>query len=129
MAATGNDVLIGGAGADTLFGGSGSDQFRLSAITDSTDAAMDVIADFTFLRGVELDRIDLRLIDANATLGGDQAFTYRGAAFTGAAGDLRVQSLGGETYAAAGDTNGDAVADFVVTIRSGAAPEALWFLL
>lgn len=125
----GNDILIGGAGGDRLSGGSGSDQFRLIAASESSIAAPDLIADFTFLRGVELDRIDLRLIDANVAQPGDQAFVYRGVGFTGVAGDLRVQADGTGRYAVAGDVNGDAVADFAIVVVTAATPEAAWFLL
>jgi Ca2+-binding RTX toxin-like protein len=125
----GSDILIGGAGGDSLVGGSGNDQFRLGAATDSTLAAPDVIADFTFRRGIEMDRVDLRMIDANTLAAGNQAFAFRGAEFTGSAGDLRVRSAGEGSYIAAGDTNGDGAADFAITIRSEAAPEAAWFFL
>jgi Ca2+-binding RTX toxin-like protein len=124
----GNDILLGGAGGDLLVGGSGNDQFRLGAATDSTLAAPVLIADFTFQLAIETDRVDLRLIDANTSVAGNQAFAYRDD-FTGSAGELRVRSAGDGSYVAAGDTNGDGVADFAITIRSEAAPEAAWFLL
>lgn len=124
----GTDTLVGGTGQDTLTGGAGADQFRLTSPADSTVAAPDLITDFTFVAGA-LDRISLALIDADATLAGNQAFIYRGANFTGAAGDLRVQSQGGGVYVAAGDVNGDSVADVAITIQSATAPVAGWFIL
>lgn len=51
----GIDTLIGGAGADRLTGGSEKDIFQFLARTDSTDAARDVITDFTHL----VDKIGL----------------------------------------------------------------------
>jgi Ca2+-binding RTX toxin-like protein len=78
---SGNDVLNGGAGADVLTGGAGADVFRFSALTDSTVAVggRDTIRDF-----VSGDKIDLHLIDANASLAGDQAFSFIGTnAFSG----------------------------------------------
>ncbi|HVF82662.1 MAG TPA: RTX toxin, partial [Sphingomicrobium sp.] len=71
----------------------------------------DQISDFA--RG---DRIDLRKIDAVAG-GGDNAFTYiGGGAFTKVAGQLHyVNGL------LEGDTNGDGVADFSVTLTGSPA--------
>lgn len=124
----GADTLIGGAGQDTLAGGAGADQFRLATLADSTMAAPDLITDFTFVAG-QLDRISLALIDANALVAGNQAFVYRGANFTGAAGDLRVQAQGGGVFVAAGDVNGDSAADFAITIQSATAAAGGWFIL
>ncbi|MBW6396324.1 hypothetical protein KPL78_00625 [Roseomonas sp. HJA6] len=124
----GADTLVGSTGQDVLTGGVGNDRFRFAATTDSAVANPDVITDFT-PAGSQLDRIELNLIDANTTLAGNQAFVYRGAAFTGAAGDLRVQPAGGGLYTAAGDVNGDGTADFAILIQSAAAPAASWFIL
>jgi serralysin len=116
----GNDRLIGGAGADVMYGGAGSDTFVFAA-GDSMPAAADRIADF--LRGT--DKIDLRAIDANASLSGDQAFSYIGtAAFTGKAGQL--QFVNGVI---SGDINGDRVADFKVSIGGTSSLFAVDFLL
>jgi Ca2+-binding RTX toxin-like protein len=125
----GNDILIGGAGQDTLTGGAGNDQFRLTSLTDSTVVAPDLISDFTFSGG-QLDRIGLNLIDANTALAGDQAFAFiGGAAFSGAAGQLRVELVTPGVFSASGDVNGDAAADFAITIQTATAPVAGWFLL
>jgi Ca2+-binding RTX toxin-like protein len=51
----GNDTLTGGGGSDTLAGGNGGDVFRLTAGTDSTSGATDVITDFV----AGTDKIDL----------------------------------------------------------------------
>ncbi len=67
----GNDVVQGGGGADTLFGGTGQDRFVFTALTDSGigKGLRDVIRNFT-----TGDVIDVRQIDANSTLAGNQAF-------------------------------------------------------
>jgi Ca2+-binding RTX toxin-like protein len=89
---TGNDTLIGGAGADSLTGGGGTDTFDFNATTDSTVAAHDVVQDFT----TGTDNLDFSTIDANANVGGNQAFAFspvEGAAIT-AAGQLRYDVQG-----------------------------------
>lgn len=60
----GGDQIIGGAGADSLFGGSGADVFRLTAASDSTVSAYDVIQDFE----VGADKLDLRGVAGNVSL-------------------------------------------------------------
>ena len=112
----GNDVLVGGTGADVLTGGAGADVFRFSALADSTVAVggRDTIMDF-----VSGDKIDLHLVDANASLPGDQAFSFIGAnAFSGTAGQLRYALSGGNTLIT-GDVNGNKAADFSILV-SGA---------
>jgi len=102
----GDDMLIGGAGADALHGGAGSDVFLFQASADSLPSAYDTIMDF--LSGV--DMIDLRLIDADTGLDGDQEFNFIGGDdFTGTAGELMFLS-----GFLSGDTNGDMQANFEV---------------
>ncbi|MFS0738101.1 calcium-binding protein [Sphingomonas sp. 1P06PA] len=111
----GNDILDGGAGRDVHEGGLGADTFRLSSAADTgtTFDTADLIRDFNRLDG---DRIDLSLVDANVNSDGDQAFSFIGnAAFSGTAGELRVEQSGGAQFVM-GDTNGDSVADFLVTV-------------
>lgn len=107
----GNDVLIGGIGADRLYGGDGADIFDLNRAQESgvLTSARDTIADFR--RGT--DRIDLRTIDANAALGGNQEFSgFIGAArsFT-APGQLRFSD--GVLF---GNTDNDAGAEFAIRV-------------
>lgn len=69
---SGNDSISGDFGADYLHGGSGRDTFGyFSAVDSLVGLGRDNIADFT--PGV--DKIDLRLVDANASLAGNQAFS------------------------------------------------------
>ncbi len=107
----GNDTLIGGGGADLLVGGGGADRFVLTALSDSTVAApgRDRVGDFSVVAG---DRIDLQALDADTTVGGDQAFNFIGAVgFSGKAGQLVQGAFGADTRVQ-GDVNGDGVADF-----------------
>lgn len=118
----GNDLLIGGAGADVLTGGAGADTFLFAAVTDSRNSSgRDTITDFTS----KLDKIDLRSIDASTRTSGDQAFAYIGlAAFSGRAGQLHFVNGVLE-----GDTNGDRVADFQISVLGVSAFATGDFLL
>ena len=87
--------------------------FRDGDFGGSTTATADVITDFGDAEG---DRIHLSVVDANSTLGGNQAFAWLGTgAFTGTAGELRYEQIGGNTYVS-GDTNGDGSSDFMIAL-------------
>ncbi|WP_068118429.1 M10 family metallopeptidase C-terminal domain-containing protein [Tropicimonas marinistellae] len=112
----GDDTLEGGNGGDTLRGGDDSDTFLYKSRSDSTvlTSGRDRIADFS---GAEGDRIDVSAIDANTTVGGNQAFTYIGTSFfTGTAGQLRYELQGSDALVLA-DVNGDGTADFSVLLN------------
>ena len=120
----GADTLAGGAGQDLLTGGAGADVFRFDALADSAPGAAtrDTIADFTFG-----DRIDLRNIDANAVLAGDQAFGYIGAAAfstTNATGQLR---LAGNVLQ--GSTDADVAAEFEIVLTGRTTMASADFML
>lgn len=111
----GNDVLNGFEGADQLYGGAGNDTFQFAHL-EHGDQVMDWNAG---------DKIDVSKLDANAATTGDQAFTFVGnAAFSNVAGQLRYD--GGVVQ---GDTNGDGIADFSVTLVGNPALAASDFLL
>jgi Ca2+-binding RTX toxin-like protein len=80
----GDDRLLGGGGGDTLTGGAGADVFAYTALDDSRGSAPDLIADFT-----GADHIDLRQIDADEGVKGNQAFHF--GRTTGHAADLVVR--------------------------------------
>jgi Ca2+-binding RTX toxin-like protein len=65
----GNDRISGRDGMDTLSGNEGADTFVFISTTASTPTSPDTIQDFV----AGTDRIDLRTIDANATLLSNQA--------------------------------------------------------
>jgi len=95
-----------------MSGDTEADRFVYNDVSDSLLAAPDQIGDFSTAEG---DLIDLSLIDANANVAGNQAFTFIGAnAFTGTAGELNF--LNGFVE---GDINGDAVADFRIQLFVG----------
>ena len=125
----GNDALRGGIGTDDLTGGSGADRFifddgEFGGMTRST---ADYIGDFSRSQG---DKIDLRLVDANASTGAvDEAFTFIGnQGFSGVAGQLRYFMSSGDTFVQ-GDTNGDGQADFLIFIEGSHSFVGTDFLL
>jgi len=110
----GDDWLLGGAGADNVRGGTGKDYFVYQSTSESNAAATDHILDFENFT----DHIDLSAIDANSSLGGDQAFSFVGSnAFSHTAGELRVEASGSD-WLVMGDVNGDGTADFQVLVST-----------
>ena len=123
----GNDILVGGdgedlihgaAGRDVLNGGADADVFLFRFVADSGPGAALRDSIFGFQTG--LDQIDLRQIDANSILTGNQAFTFIGvAAFGNIAGQLRL--ITGVNSFLLGDVNGDGVVDFEVALIANPA--------
>ena len=128
----GNDILVGGVGKDTMTGGANLDDFDFNAVAEmgKTAATRDVITDFTHLS----DDIDLSTIDANGAAAG-HAFTFlaaKGAAFTGAAGQLRWFQQGSGASAVTiveGTINADKVADFQIQLTGLKTLTAADFIL
>lgn len=109
----GNDALQGSAGADRLWGGAGADTFQFKSIANSTVISQDTIYDFDRAQG---DKIDLKTIDANVKVDGNQAFKFIGLdGFHKKAGELRYEQKSGDTFVQ-GDVNGDGKIDFSVKV-------------
>ena len=124
----GADRISGGGGLDRLTGGRGADIFVYAAASDSTLRAIgrDTINDFSRLQG---DRIDLKAIDADTTVTGNQAFAFiETDGFQGVAGALRYARFGTGVLLS-GDLNGDSFADFAIALSTFAAPDAGDFIL
>ncbi len=123
---SGSDRFYGGAGQDVMIGGGGRDGFVFLDTSDTqVGAARDIITDFDS----RYDVINLRRIDGNEIIGGNQSFDYVGtAAFSGAAGEVRYYQQGSDLIVA-GDTNGDGIADFEILLRNNSSMEADDFLL
>ena len=124
----GNDTLTGGAGKDGAYGGAGKDAFVFANgdFGGKTSTTADTIFDF---KQAEADQIDLKLVDAKGAVAGDQAFTFIGtAAFHNVAGELRFVQ-GASSTVVQGDTNGDGVADFWITLSGSIALKAADFVL
>ncbi len=120
----GADTMLAGAGSDGLWGGLGADTFVFKAIADSAISGPDIIWDFSH---AEADKIDLRSIDANSVMKGNQAFTLA-TSFSHKSGEL-VIATEGDHYLVQGDVNGDGVADFVIALHSATSLWAGDFLL
>ncbi|NCO87938.1 MAG: calcium-binding protein [Rhodobacterales bacterium] len=145
----GNDILSGGAGNDTLYGGDGNDRLLggggrdlinggrgVDSMTgnrgadtfvfDDRDTGLkaakrDVITDFG-----GRDVIDLQQVDASRGLSGDQAFTFSG---TTASAQGIWYAVAGGNATVFGDTNGDARADFAITLIGVTSLNAADFIL
>src|SRR5262245_38618586 len=125
----GADTLIGGHGIDTMYGGPGADHFVWEEIADTgiTLATMDTVRDFD---PAQLDKIDVHSIDADATVGGHQAFTFIDDASTQvtAPGQINFVHMNGDTYIVL-NTNADPAADAIIQVSGIHAVEAGWFVL
>jgi Ca2+-binding RTX toxin-like protein len=112
-----DDVLVGGAGYDRLTGGAGGDSFvftDLDVHLFSAGAGLvekDTIVDLSFAAN---DRVDLSAIDANVSLGGDQAFSFV-SAFSHVAGQA-VMAFNGSVTTLQLDVDGDGRADLMIAI-------------
>lgn len=127
---TGDDWIEGGAGQDDLTGGADADSFvfRAGDFAGLTAGSCDRVRDFS---QAQSDQIRLNAIDANSANGSgtNEAFTFIGtAAFHHVAGELRYQVINGNTYVY-GDTDGNAVADFLIRLDGTVALSAADFLL
>lgn len=111
-----NDVLIGGKGTDLLHGGAGHDIYVFKSVGESKvgEGKRDIInADEQEFR---LDKIDLRAIDANTKLEGNQDFKFIGTEdFSSTPGELRYWHTENRTIVE-GDVNGNGLADFQIEI-------------
>lgn len=119
----GNDTLTGGLGVDTLRGNAQEDIFVFNSTAESTALASDIIDGFDGAGVAGGDVIDLSGIDADATLAGNQAFSFLGAVSSAAgigfgAGGLWVEDFGGQTRLF-GNTDADGVIEFSVRINDG----------
>jgi Ca2+-binding RTX toxin-like protein len=124
------DVLRVGANADLLIGNVGSDRFEYTAAVHSAGANRDLIQGFDgagFVAG-DTDVIDISALDANATVGGNQAFAFLGErtdaqGLAAGPGGLWVRNVGAHTLVQA-NTDNDAGIEFSVRLADAATVAA-----
>jgi serralysin len=124
----GQNTIVGGLGRDHMFGNGGGDVFvwQSTADTATTAASADVVgSDFNAPSG---DLLAFNPIDANETIGGNQAFTFIGAAAFTAAGQLRAFTDGIDTFVQL-NTDGDLSQEATIRILGVHAVDASWFVL
>jgi serralysin len=110
-----------------MTGGAGPDKFVLEALADTgvTSATMDVIMDFNL---ADKDKIDVHSIDANATLPGNQAFTFIEDDAFSAPGQIRYYDNGVDTFIEL-NTGNVLAADAAICVSGLHTPNETWFLL
>ena len=110
----GNDILNGSFGTNTMDGGVGNDRFDCNFVSESpAGAGRDKIVGFAGNGVLAGDQIDLRDIDANVLLTGNQAFDDIGGNSFTAAGQLRYNTT---TEIMQGSTDGDTAAEFEIQL-------------
>ncbi len=124
---SGNDMLNGGMGSDTLTGGSGADLFLFVVPEESTvgKTGRDTIADFS---RSQHDRIQLDVFDADVKKTGDQDFKFVGTSAFTAAGQIRYEKSGGDTYVY-GNIDSDKTAEFAFVLDLSISLKASDFIL
>jgi hypothetical protein len=108
----GNDILDGGAGQNTLTGGAGADSFVLSSID-----VEDIITDYNFLEGDEIDLTSLFTTDLDNSDGGaddKQLENFVRIVADGDVAHLEVDTSGsGNNFAQAAELQGISMSDIV----------------
>ena len=125
----GGDTLVGGAGYDVLVGSGGVDSFIYEHVSDARSSVpygggrlMPVrIEEIQSFMGGQ-DKIDVSAIDADETTPAFNDPFVVVSAFSKTAGELLVNAVrrtssGDFVYAVAGDTNGDGLADLLMSVE------------
>lgn len=126
---SGANELTGKLGRDLLTGGDGADTFVYESTRDSNAAPArpDVIRDF---QPGQRDEIDLKAIDANTFVAGNQDFDFIGGrAFAGDAGEVRVRFTAAGNTTVSADVDGDAKADVSIVLLGQVGLQAGDFIL
>ena len=132
----GQNTIVGGLGLDVMTGNGGGDVFVWTSTADTALAGdqADVVTDFNRAAG---DLIAVNPIDANETVGGDQAFTFvgivdfAGSNFTGA-GQIGFFTTATDTFILLNTRVDAGPVDFeeaTIRIAGVHAVDASWFVL
>jgi Ca2+-binding RTX toxin-like protein len=109
-----------------MTGGSGKDRFVFDdRDTSASKTTADTILDF---RGSLGDRIDLKLVDANARTVRDDPFSFIGTGAFTKAGQVRYEKAGTYTYVYL-NTDADASAEAVIKLKGAMDLSKGWFIL
>jgi len=111
-----DDRIVGGTGRDVLAGGAGADVFAFATAAESGVGATRADHILDFVSGS--DAIDLSSIDADASLAGNQSFSFIGAAAFTALGQVRIGLDGDGHTALFANTTGSLAADFQISFDS-----------
>jgi hypothetical protein len=93
--------------------------------TAASKTGADTLVDFSGRAG---DRINLKLVDANAKARGDQAFSFIGEAAFTKAGQVRYETARSYTYVSL-NTDADAAAEAVIKLKGSFDLVKGWFVL
>ena len=93
--------------------------------TGASKTGADYIVDFSGRAG---DRINLKLVDANAATRRDDAFSFIGEAAFTKAGQVRTEKAGSYTYVYL-NTDADAAAEAVIKLKGAIELSKGWFVL
>lgn len=109
----GADLLRGGLGSDLLYGSAGVDTFDFDSLDDAP-YDLGIVTDRIYNFEPGIDRIDLRAIDADPDVSGNQAFLFVGAGSFTAVGQVRYV------------TNTGATVVYVNGVGTGGADMEIW---
>lgn len=122
----GNDRILGGWGRDVMAGGLGRDAFVFDdEDTGASRKTADYILDFNGALG---DKLDLKQIDANSEIDGDQGFRFVGTHTFTDAGQVRNVKTATDTYVYL-NTDSDTTAEAVVHLNGSISLTKAWFVL
>lgn len=125
----GVNALQGFRGADNFIGGGGADRFVYLNVDDSSafgTPTPDIISDFSH---AQQDRIDLRGIDANEQVDGNQTFRFIGQSQFSGAGQVRFFQEDGATFVEANTTDAHPGAEMLIKLEALHSLQASDFLL
>lgn len=111
---TGADRVVGGHGTDQITGGVGFDVFVFDDGHTGKGLARDIIRDFQ----IGTDDLNLRNIDANLAMSGDQNFRFSGTTAT-AHSIWYIKNTNGLLIR--GDFNGDRIYDFEIQLNNASS--------
>jgi serralysin len=118
----GANVIVGGLGIDTLRGNGGADAFLWSSIAE---VGSDDVVDYSSAEG---DVLHFTNIDADDTLGGNQDFTFIGAAAFTAPGQINWSTNGSDTFMQL-NTDADLAAEGIIQLMTAPPGDSVLMFL